>query len=449
MIRNTALQIAMNYETFYQDNDDLIKLNDLMINALPSNMWGANVKPKDIENKYHSFFKPTEEALHNKFIRYGTKNTVNVLMFDDDTASTSDLSTYREYLLSTILIEPTYIIETDKGFQFGFILDTPIYKNANNDLYEIAKGIKAVATNAIDGDVAGSHRLIGIWRNPLVHPHTFNDKTFSIYELAKHFEVMKAVKVSRPTIKTNTYKKSNLKMKSNDAIELGFTNGNRNNFLFNMGIKILFNNRTLSDDALLNELNQINSSHSNSVDGSEVNIISNSVMKYLPTFYDVPGHTKETKRGIYSNYMWENNIHGQSNRFSFGGIITSHNKRVNAYEDILQSRLVLMQQGKATPTKKEVISVSKFKKSRVYDLLNELDEMQLSVNVFLEMISIKESKEMLLEQSGKAILDNLQDRYKEAIKVLQEMSSHLLDTKEHEEYSIYDSQQLKVKYKAA
>ena len=172
------------------NNQSLIKLHSYMMESLPPTIHGAD------EKTAKSSFKPTDEALHNKFIRYGTKKSVNVIIFDHDYIKLS-LKAYAEWLESKIHIKPTFITKTTNGYQFGFILNRPIFKfkydTKLTDEYIQAQKLKKSITKLIGGDAQGSHRLIGIWRNPLEHEHIFNDKKYSLLSIAEKTKATKSL----------------------------------------------------------------------------------------------------------------------------------------------------------------------------------------------------------------------------------------------------------------
>ncbi len=64
--------------------------------------------------------------------------------------------------------KPTWLLETEKGFHACYALKSTI-KMSNFKAILWAKNIKEALTLELKGDIQGSHRLSGIWRNTLAH----------------------------------------------------------------------------------------------------------------------------------------------------------------------------------------------------------------------------------------------------------------------------------------
>ena len=335
-------------------NEDLIDLNADLIAALPGYTHGSDHK----DSKSH--FIETEIALRNKFIRYGTKKTLNVLMFDIDDTKITSVAAYNDHIINTIGINPTFTLKTDRGFHFGLILEKMIFRTHYNNSGKtsdalIAAAIKKEITIKLNGDLAGSNRLIGIWRNPLMHDFIYSGNKFNLLDLASSFGV--ATTLSDPGKQSNI-NHSSFKLSSTSNIERfikdGFVPGNRNNYIFGVGFKIVFENRS-KVSTIEEELLQINRSHNKSLSDYEIINIAKSIIKIEPTMYQV---NLEKKRGKLSNIMWDLNIHGVENRRSFAGFITSRDRAAATVERVTNKLLDLFDKGVVKPNNKTVSEVT-------------------------------------------------------------------------------------------
>jgi hypothetical protein len=419
------------------NNQSLVTLHSWLMDALPPTIHGANEKTSK------SSFKPTDEALHDKFIRYGTKKSVNVIIFDHDYIKLS-LKAYAEWLEEKINIKPTFITKTTNGYQFGFILNRPIFKfkydTKLTDEYKQAQELKKRITRTINADAQGSHRLIGIWRNPLEHEHIFNEKKYSLLTIANKSKATKTLfdyesensteidirayvtptnednflddicnfefEDTTPGAVNNQVINLNAKMRmstngiTQDAISKGFTQGNRNNFLFAIGYKIVFEDRRKSL-TLENELMQINKSQDNPLTDYEVLKIYESIAKLIPTMYQP--RTEKTK-GKYFKEMQENGVHGLYNRRAYAGFAVARDRTVNQVENILKELVSLFNQGVTNPTNQVVADEAEIS-IRTYQRVKKFIS---SSKVFLEWIkALQKSTEIDIRAYVTPILNRL------------------------------------------
>jgi len=119
---------------------------------------------------------------NNAFIEFNSKERTTIVVFDKDTHKEQtareyfgDLSMFQEWLLEMIDIPPSYICETTKGFQFGFVikgfLNVQSGHNPKNSPQQFLSDIKSKYITYLDLDKVASGRNIGIFRNPLLHKH--------------------------------------------------------------------------------------------------------------------------------------------------------------------------------------------------------------------------------------------------------------------------------------
>lgn len=252
---------------FTLDNDIY---NYLIVN-LPNSIHCWNSKD-EFSNRI--FKMPSGKALNEyKWIEYN-QDWVNQLIIDID-----DKNLNMNQLIDKCLdigIEPTWICETDKGFQISFgLLNVIQYKWEKTIIY--ARSIKAALTWYLGGDVNGSHRLKGIWRNPLLHNYSFGDV---VYDLNDFKEVLKLHYQSFKSINQNFKTHINRQKIINDNFK--FNKGNRNNFLFYQ-LMISSKNKRLDLQGHINLLNQIQEDVAANVEKlsvTDLNAIAKSVHNY-------------------------------------------------------------------------------------------------------------------------------------------------------------------------
>jgi len=296
-------------------NQNLIDLHKILHEKLYlENIQSCNTKE---ELQYYIYPKDKNIALHDKFIRYGNKTATSFIIIDIDNVK-AGINRYYKEVIHKLGIEPNWITRTNKGYHIGFILEKPLY--LNNDINQNkAIEIKKNLTNILNADIAGSHRLIGYWRNPLVHESIiFTDKLFSIDELHKasfnqYINSNKEVynQKFRNSEIQNSGKSENQNMRKAETIKLnienidkqGFIEGNRNNYLFTKVIGMLYN-EIITNDEVENTLKNLNN---NELPEQEVQRICKSIIKY-----DIKPNNpnkEEYKPGEYHNDLWDNKIH--------------------------------------------------------------------------------------------------------------------------------------------
>ncbi len=340
-----------------------ITFYDALADRLPNNIHGADHK------RATSNFMDKYKAIHDhKFIRFNTKQWVQTLIFDIDHVHGTSSYWFKKFIDSTG-IKPSYVVRTDNGIQIGIFLDEKIYitdydGNSNTNRQRLAALKKIIGKRMqfafMDEtltltDIAGSNRLLGIWRNPIVHDDTtISTQSYSLDALLKHFQVSKSIAAPQRRLisHSNSVK---MTLSTPGAVQTylndGFFTGNRNNYLFGYGFKTVFENRsTLPDlEALIQRENNL---HTSPLTSNEVSNIANSIEKLVPTMYQP--NPKEITKAKYRQFMWTNNIHGEFNRYSFGAFITAQNKREKTSSNILDAMLDLFQAGINNPTNKQV-----------------------------------------------------------------------------------------------
>lgn len=243
-----------------------------------ANLKGGNL-PKKIKagNEKHLsniYEYQTVKALDKcKFINFNSDSQISFMVFDidkyeDKTAKEyfKNINGFYEYISEKIGLEPTYILETQKGFHFAYHLKNHIFTNQKKPLnYLLA--IKQVITELLKCDSIASNRLYGIWRNPLLHPCYYSEQIN--YELKDFKELLPKIEYKNHSIRLN------VKINEEELIE-----GQRNTTLFKYAMRFAKNQKSITQNDILNYLIDINESKQVNLLNSELNQISNSVFKY-------------------------------------------------------------------------------------------------------------------------------------------------------------------------
>ncbi len=290
-------------------NEQLIEFHTLLKKKLfLQHLQSCNTKD---ELKYFIKHKDIDEALHDKFIKYGTKTATNFIIIDID-KNNSTLQSYKKqvnYILKDIT--PNWITKTQNGFHVGFILEDTIFIN-NNTHKAQAQELKKVLSILLNADVAGSHRLIGFWRNALEHESVLNTNLHKLQSLLQSVNKLYYESFSLfDDVTTNMSKKSAYTMRQKDITKIswssidkkGFIEGNRNNFLFNKVIGLLYNGQ-ITNEHVMTTLQQLNNE---CLPQNEIERIGKSILKYNITSTNKQQYTH--KPGAYFNDMMKLQIH--------------------------------------------------------------------------------------------------------------------------------------------
>lgn len=244
------------------------ELKEVLIKNLPNKIKAGNDKKKSNVLEYQTVI-----ALEKcKFININTKERISFLVFDIDKFEDKTAKEYfknidglYDFISEKIGLEPTYILETQKGFHFAYHLKNHIYTNQLKAFnYVIA--IKQTITEILGCDTIASHKLYGVWRNPLLH-NCYYSKQIN-YEL-KDF---KSLLPKRDFTKSK--RKLTIKIKEED-LEVG----NRNLTFFKYALKFAYNQNSLTVNDIFDFLENINSSKNVNLENKELLTISNSVFK--------------------------------------------------------------------------------------------------------------------------------------------------------------------------
>lgn len=178
---------------------------------------------------------PSHIALKNyKFIEFNSKKRITIIVFDKDTHKErtaleyfNDIPTFYEWLIEMINIIPTYICQTTKGFQFGFVtngfLTIQQGYHPKNSPEQFLNDIKQKYIKYLELDSIASSRNNAIFRNPLLHKYIAYPH--KIYDLNDLNNVIKDISIND---EFTSYKKSFLFVSKYKEIPIG----NRNNSIF-------------------------------------------------------------------------------------------------------------------------------------------------------------------------------------------------------------------------
>ncbi len=248
---------------------DEAELKELLIQNLPARIRAGN--EKHLSNIYE--YKTHTALLKCKFINFNTHSRISIMVFDiDKVGDQTALDYYKniEGLLSFIVektgLEPTYILETQKGFHFGYHLKNHIFTHQPKAL-EYLKNIKKALTELLGCDSNASHRLNGVWRNPLLHPHYYSGVIN--YELSDFREFL--------PLRENVKKVCKASIKIDDSL---LVVGNRNKALYRYAMKFAKGQVALNEAEIVNFLAGVNSKCSTPLERDELELIASSVYIY-------------------------------------------------------------------------------------------------------------------------------------------------------------------------
>lgn len=245
-------------------------LMHFLIQNLPPKINGGKSKETANFNNYSSI-----AALKTcPFISYNCKDRTSIMMFDIDKIGDQiakeyfkNIDSLLNFITTKIGFEPTFILEGEKGFHFGFGLKNHVY-DKNSKAVKYLRAIKKALTKLLQCDPMGSHRLSGIWRNPLHHSSYFSGE-FN-YELNDFKEFL-------PKLQERKRKSSSGGF---DLNRITFPEGKRNNNLFYCGLVFADTKSCLTEDNIFQHVQSINSSKKVDLKEEEIKSISRSVFRY-------------------------------------------------------------------------------------------------------------------------------------------------------------------------
>lgn len=187
-----------------------------------------------------------------------------MLIFDLDYTVTLDKAISKCIALG---VEPSWACTTSKGVHVAFTLEAAIQYNWPK-VIKYARDVKKAVTSALNADVLGSHRLKGIWRNPL------RAKEFYFSELLYRLDDFKHI-IKQERQKTLTLDETFTKeIKPRKTQNYGLKEGNRNNYVWYNTMRETKSKDFVKVFEVAKRLNQ------GALDDVEVEKIARSVLKY-------------------------------------------------------------------------------------------------------------------------------------------------------------------------
>jgi len=240
-----AAQFNENYEfKDYPKEMMLNVLNQKVVCGAQKNCYQTSCyKRRDGTTGIKSY--DVETALDYPFIYYSTtfkrnnvfrSEIIKTFIIDVDYLPLCDLKQMHK-LISEKVLTPTFTTCTTKGYQFMFVLSTPLILSEKGISY--AKSINNAIIDkfeeiGIEVDHSASSRLSSTFRNPLVHQFEFSNLTYSSDELKDHFKlnhtIIKNKSVSSALI--NTSGTSDKYLSQKEILDNGYKVGNRNEYFY-------------------------------------------------------------------------------------------------------------------------------------------------------------------------------------------------------------------------
>jgi hypothetical protein len=239
------------------------ELKELLIKNLPSKIKAGNEKHLSNVTEYKTII-----ALNKcKFINFNTSERISFMVFDIDSFKNKtaleyfkNIDGFLAYISEKIGLEPSYILETQKGFHFAYHLKNHIFTKQEKALKYLLD-VKRTITELLKCDEIASHRLHGVWRNPLLHTHYYSEQIN--YELKDFRDLIPKVEYKNRSVRLN------IKVDDNELVQ-----GQRNHSLFKYAMRFAKGQDILTKDDIFEFLSAIN------LPNSELTQIASSVFKY-------------------------------------------------------------------------------------------------------------------------------------------------------------------------
>lgn len=261
---NYSTNLAINQEIYYEK----VLFCNHLVTKLPALTLGWNSKETfDIRIPV-----PSKMALDRfRWLEYN-QGWVNMLILDIDRPISLEMA-INECL--AIEFEPTWICKTDRGVHIAFTLTDRVDYSWKKAI-KLARLIKEKLTTLLKADINGSHKLKGVWRNPLLHEHYFSGLTYSLNDF-------KYLLNDKKTSLKKEFKKHIIKQKVDNNI-LKYEVGYRNDYLWRTAMMQTKDKDMSYEDTydLINDLNTFEamSTGVEQIEDIEVERIARSVHKY-------------------------------------------------------------------------------------------------------------------------------------------------------------------------
>jgi len=268
-------------------NDFKKELEELLIKNLPKRIKAGHTKQGS-----NIFEFSTKYALNScDFIHYNSPSRISFMIFDFDSIDNRiaveafpQIEDFLAYIVDKIGIEPTFITQTNKGYQFSYHFKNHVFTKQNKPLAYLSK-IKDSLIELLGCDIHGSARNLGIWRNPLRHKHYFS--TCINYELND----FKSLIIPKKSFQKQFQHEVTNRQINQDHL----TRGNRNYGLFLLGMGFSKNKKNLTQAYLQHHLTTISMTMKEPLPIIEISSISKSIFNnyYLKDKIYVKGFKKK------------------------------------------------------------------------------------------------------------------------------------------------------------
>lgn len=233
----------------------------LLLRSLPPLVDGGNEK-HSVHFQQNQNLKTRYALARRTFIAFNSEQRISLMIFDIDhiagrnAVDIFDINEMVHFIYGVIGMLPTYVCQTTKGYQFGFHLKNHIFTHQQKAV-EYIRAIKISVTKALGCDIAGSHRLTGVWRNPLRHRFWYSQE--QDYELKQFSHLLekkqKQKRIEKPVNVIESSSNSNWAKIPVTAL----IDGQRHSKLFLMAVTFAYNAEALLYEQLLGYLKSQNS----------------------------------------------------------------------------------------------------------------------------------------------------------------------------------------------
>ncbi|MCT7470524.1 primase C-terminal domain-containing protein [Aliarcobacter cryaerophilus] len=360
------------------------KKNDVLEFLIPS--FPTEIKSGNTKTTSNKTFFPTAYSIDNhKFINYNSKDRINFLCFDLDYHNGAEaiksfpkIEDFKKHLIDQLGadLEPSFIIQTTKGYQFFYHLKVPVLTK-HKAAIQFLKDIKAGTIELLGLDKIASNRLYGVYRGPLQNPSEFNFNK-------KDFELKAFSKFAKSSRRTDYQLLENIASLEN--VKIGkFEEGSRNEKLFIAGLNFAKGKKNLNFEIIFHYIFKINERILKPLDESEVKSISSSVFRYYTEDkIQLTGSDENINRGIMglkssklkleekqklaaarSNEVREINFEANKTNFEKANAIKSINNKTEIIAQ-LQAAKDFLKRNHLKLTKAALIKKTKLNKKTVY-----------------------------------------------------------------------------------
>jgi hypothetical protein len=222
-------------------------------------------------------YKKIDEALEHNFLRFGNSYFIPAVSIDIDNSQDILIN---DIIKTNKLPDPTFVVETSRGYHIHWFLSNPIKTSNVKQLRKLREtllylqklfGADKFATTTSSGRV---------WRNPIKHSNAFTDTTVELNDLFTTPELPKNTREFTKSI--NRYKKF-LNTDFSKVLE-----GERNTTLFDYGRAYAYTTGVIN---VFDELCTKNDTLLNPLPISEVTNIASSIEIFMSTKYKKGAHT--------------------------------------------------------------------------------------------------------------------------------------------------------------